>query len=99
MLSLPLVGTYLSFFVSAVNSPAQTSSVASMPVHILVVPGLILALLTAHLIDGLVPEAHPVPRAGPHQRQRGRIPGAPIYMAGQAAFFVVFGVITLIQVW
>ena len=57
--------------------------------HILVVPGLILALSDRAPHDGLVPEAHPVPGPG---RTNDNVVGyrvLPIYMAKAGGFFVV----------
>ncbi|WP_374104441.1 cytochrome bc complex cytochrome b subunit [Streptomyces sp. ISL-43] len=50
MLSLPIVGTYLSFFVFGGEYPGEDIVSRLYPVHILLVPGLLLALVTLHLV-------------------------------------------------
>ncbi|MBK6764429.1 MAG: cytochrome b N-terminal domain-containing protein [Micrococcales bacterium] len=75
-------------------------------VHILLVPGLIPALLTAHLIMVWYREAHAVPGPWPHERQRRRLP-APTDLHGEAGgFFVVarhhhpdLGPVTINPIW
>ena len=96
MLSIPLIGTYLSFLVFGGQFPARSSSPASTPStscwswhH----PG------AGHGSPDhrLVPEAHPVPGAG---RTNENVVGyrfMPIYMAKAGGFFfAVFGITTLI---
>ncbi len=50
MLSLPLVGSYLSMFVFGAEFPGHDMVSRLYGVHILLLPGLILALVTVHLI-------------------------------------------------
>ncbi|MEI2787082.1 MAG: ubiquinol-cytochrome c reductase cytochrome b subunit [Candidatus Nanopelagicales bacterium] len=98
MLSIPLVGTYLSFFVFGGEFPGTDFVSRLYAVHILVVPGLILALLTAHLIMVWYQKHTQFPGPG---RTNDNVVGyrlMPIYMAKAGGFFfIVFGVITLIS--
>ena len=98
MLSIPLVGTYLSFFVFGGEFPGTDFISRLYAVHILLVPGLILALLTAHLIMVWYQKHTQFPGPG---RTNENVVGyrlMPIYMAKAGGFFfVVFGVITLIS--
>lgn len=98
MLSLPLVGTYLSFFIFGGEFPGTDFISRLYAVHILVVPGLILALLTAHLMMVWYQKHTQFPGPG---RTNDNVVGyrvLPIYMAKAGGFFfVVFGVITLIS--
>ncbi|WP_030300359.1 ubiquinol-cytochrome c reductase cytochrome b subunit [Streptomyces katrae] len=50
MLSLPVVGTYLSLFVFGGEFPAEDIVSRLYPVHILLVPGLLVALVSLHLL-------------------------------------------------
>lgn len=98
MLSIPLVGTYLSFFVFGGEFPGTDFISRLYAVHILLVPGLILALLTAHLMMVWYQKHTQFPGPG---RTNDNVVGyrvLPIYMAKAGGFFfVVFGIITLIS--
>ncbi len=98
MLSVPLVGTYLSFFIFGGEFPGTDFVSRLYAVHILLVPGLILALLTAHLIMVWYQKHTQFPGPG---RTNDNVVGyrlMPIYMAKAGGFFfVVFGIITLIS--
>ena len=99
MQSIPVVGTYLSFFLFGGEFPGET-----------IIPRLYTrphpaasrrswsACSPRTRAAGLRPEAHPVPRPGPHQQQRRRLPGVPVYTAKAGGFFfIVFGVIALLS--
>jgi ubiquinol-cytochrome c reductase cytochrome b subunit len=98
MLSIPLVGTYLSFFIFGGEFPGTDFVSRLYAVHILLVPGLILGLLTAHLIMVWYQKHTQFPGPG---RTNDNVVGyrlMPIYMAKAGGFFfVVFGIITLIS--
>ncbi len=98
VLSLPLVGTYLSFFIFGGEFPGTDFISRLYAVHILVVPGLILALLTAHLMMVWYQKHTQFPGPGRTNDNVVGYPVLPIYMAKAGGFFfVVFGVITLIS--
>jgi ubiquinol-cytochrome c reductase cytochrome b subunit len=98
VLSIPVVGTYLSFFIFGGEFPGTDFISRLYAVHILLVPGLILALLTAHLIMVWYQKHTQFPGPG---RTNDNVVGyrlMPIYMAKAGGFFfVVFGIITLIS--
>jgi ubiquinol-cytochrome c reductase cytochrome b subunit len=98
VLSIPLVGTYLSFFIFGGEFPGNDFVSRLYAVHILIVPGLILALLTAHLIMVWYQKHTQFPGPG---RTNDNVVGyrlMPIYMAKAGGFFfIVFGIITLIS--
>jgi ubiquinol-cytochrome c reductase cytochrome b subunit len=50
MLSVPVVGTYISFFIFGGQFPGEDFIPRFYIVHVLLVPGLLLALITAHLM-------------------------------------------------
>ena len=73
----PVVGTYMSFFLFGGEFPGDVIIPRLYTVHVLLIPGLLLALIgAAHAAAGL-PQAHPVAGSGPHRAERRRLPDAP----------------------
>ena len=97
MLSIPLVGTYISMFVFGGDFPGTDFISRLYALHILVIPGLILALVTIHLMMVWVQKHTQYPGAG---RTNDNVVGyrlMPVYMAKAGGFFfAVFGITTLI---
>ncbi len=94
--SLPVVGTYVSYFVFGGEFPGDTIIPRLYPVHILLLPGLILALVAAHI--GLVVYHKHTQYPGPGRTNKNVVgyPLMPVYMAKAGGFFfVVFGVTAL----
>jgi ubiquinol-cytochrome c reductase cytochrome b subunit len=50
MLSIPVVGTYVSFFVFGGGFPGEDFIPRLFTIHILLIPGLLVALISAHLM-------------------------------------------------
>jgi ubiquinol-cytochrome c reductase cytochrome b subunit len=98
LLSIPVVGTYLSFFVFGGEFPGDDIIPRLYIAHVLLIPGLILALVSAHLM--LVWYQKHTHWAGPG-RTNDNVTGAPFFptfMAkGGGLTFIVFGVITLMS--
>ncbi len=97
MLSVPVVGTYLSFFLFGGEFPADDIVSRLYPVHILLVPGLLLGLISLHLL--LVVHLKHTQWAGPGRTGRNVVgkPFHPQYTAKSGGlFFLVFGVLTLL---
>jgi ubiquinol-cytochrome c reductase cytochrome b subunit len=97
LLAIPIVGTYISYFLFGGTFPGQDIVPRLFTVHILLVPGLILALITAHLI--LVFYQKHTQWAGPGRTEQNVVglPLMPVYMAKAGGFFfVVFGFIALL---
>lgn len=97
MLSLPVVGTYLSFFVFGGQYPGDDIVSRLYPVHILLVPGLLLALVSLHLM--LIVHLKHTQWAGPGRTGRNAVgkPFFPQYAAKSAGlFFMVFGVLAVL---
>ena len=97
ILAIPIVGTYISYFLFGGEFPGQDIVPRLFTVHILLVPGLILALITAHLI--LVFYQKHTQWAGPGRNEKNVVglPLMPVYMAKAGGFFfVVFGFIALL---
>jgi ubiquinol-cytochrome c reductase cytochrome b subunit len=92
----PVVGTYLSFFIFGGEFPGDEFVSRFYTVHVLLIPGLILALLTLHLI--LVVYHKHTQYAGPGRTEKNVVgyPLWPVYTAKAGGFFfVVFGVTAL----
>ncbi len=98
MLSIPLVGTYLVFFLFGGQFPGTDFIPRLYSVHILLIPGIILALVTAHLMMVWYQKHTQFPGPG---RTNDNVVGykvLPIYAAKAGGFFfAVFGITTLIS--
>ena len=96
VLATPVVGTYLSFFIFGGEFPGDDAIARLYPLHILLIPGLILALVAAHLMI-LWYQKH-THWGGPGRSEKNVVgyPFFPIYVAKAGGFnFIVFGVIVL----
>ena len=97
ILSMPIVGTYLSLFLFGGEFPGDDFVARFYSVHILLLPGIMLGLLVAHLI--LVFYHKHTQFAGPGKTNKNVVgmPLLPVYMAKAGGFFfLVFGVIAAI---
>lgn len=96
--AIPLVGTWLAFFVFGGEYPGGDIISRLYSAHILLVPGLILALITVHLIMVWTQKHTQFPGPG---RTNNNVVGyslLPIYMAKAGGFFfIVFGIIALLS--
>ncbi|WP_229925114.1 cytochrome bc1 complex cytochrome b subunit [Streptomyces sulfonofaciens] len=97
MLSVPVVGTYLSMGVFGAEFPGQDVVPRLYSMHVLLLPGLLLALVTAHLV--LVFYLKHTQWAGPGRTERNVVgkPLFPQFMASSGGLFLAaFGVLTLL---
>ncbi|ADI11799.1 cytochrome B subunit [Streptomyces bingchenggensis BCW-1] len=97
VLSIPIVGTYLSFFIFGGEFPGTDFVARFYSVHVLLLPGIMLALIAAHMVL-LVHHKH-TQFAGPGKSNKNVVgmPLMPVYMAKAGGyFFLVFGVIAAI---
>ncbi len=105
--SIPLIGTWAEFFIFDGQFPGSAVIPRLYMVHILLVPGLLLALISAHLALVVYHKHTQYPGPG---RTEGNVVGYPlfpVYMAKAGGFFfIVFGVTVLMgtflainQVW
>lgn len=93
----PVVGTWAAFLLFDGEFPGTTFISRLYGVHILLVPGLILALLTAHMLLVWYQKHTQFPGRGRTEENVVGYPFMPIYIAKAGGFFfVVFGVITLL---
>lgn len=98
ILSIPIIGSYASFFVFGGEFPGSDFIPRLYSVHILLVPGLILALITAHLMMIWYQKHTQFPGRGRTEKNVVGYPLMPIYMAKAGGFFfVVFGFTTLLS--
>ncbi|MCG6493864.1 cytochrome bc complex cytochrome b subunit [Kitasatospora sp. A2-31] len=98
VLAVPIVGTYLMFFLFGSQFPGVDIVPRLFTVHILLIPGIMLGLLVAHLI--LVFYHKHTQFAGPGRTEQNVIgmPLMPVYMAKAGGFFfLVFGVIAFMS--
>ena len=95
--AIPIVGTYLGFFVFGGQFPGPDFIPRLFTIHILLVPGILLALITAHMIIMW----HQKHTQWPAEHRTNRnVVGAPFYPAFMAKtggfFFAVFSVTALL---
>jgi ubiquinol-cytochrome c reductase cytochrome b subunit len=98
ILATPVIGTYLSFFIFGGEYPGEDWVSRLFTIHILLVPGLILALVTVHLI--LIWYQKHTQWGGPGRTENNVVgfPLLPIYVAKAGGFFfIVFGMIVLLS--
>ncbi|MGH3507505.1 MAG: cytochrome bc1 complex cytochrome b subunit [Nocardioidaceae bacterium] len=96
MRSIPVVGTYISFFVFGGEFPGDDFIPRLYTVHVLLIPGLLLGLITAHMLL-LVYHKH-TQWSGPGRTEKNVVgyPLLPVYAAKAGGFFfIVFGVTAL----
>ena len=97
ILSTPVVGTYLSMFLFGGEFPGHNFVPIFYSVHILLLPGIMAALVTAHLILVFYHKHTQFPGAGKTEKNVVGMPLLPIYTAKAGGFFfLVFGVIAAI---
>ncbi|MFE4513972.1 cytochrome bc complex cytochrome b subunit, partial [Kitasatospora sp. NPDC056783] len=98
ILSVPIVGTYLQFFMFGGEFPGTDIIPRLFTVHILLIPGIMVGLLAAHLI--LVFYHKHTQFAGPGRTNQNVVgmPLMPVYMAKAGGFFfLVFGVVAVMS--
>jgi ubiquinol-cytochrome c reductase cytochrome b subunit len=96
MKSVPVLGTYVSFFAFGGEFPGDDIIPRLYTVHVLLIPGLLLALIGAHMLL-LVYHKH-TQWAGPGRTEENVVgfPMMPVYAAKAGGFFfIVFGVTAL----
>ncbi|MDX2698941.1 cytochrome bc complex cytochrome b subunit [Streptomyces ipomoeae] len=95
ILSVPVVGTYLSFFLFGGEFPGHDIISRLFPIHVLLLPGIMLGLVVAHLILVFYHKHTQYPGPGRDQKSVVGMPFMPVYMAKAGGFFfLVFGVLT-----
>ncbi|MEV7937047.1 MULTISPECIES: ubiquinol-cytochrome c reductase cytochrome b subunit [unclassified Kitasatospora] len=98
ILAVPLVGTYIQMFLFGGEFPGHDIVPRFFTIHVLLIPGIMLGLLVAHLI--LVFYHKHTQWAGPGKTEKNVVgmPLMPVYMAKAGGFFfLVFGLIAAIS--
>ena len=91
--ALPLVGSYLAFFAFGGAFPGEAFIPRIYTVHVLLLPGIFLALITVHLMLVLYQKHTQFPGPGRTEKNVVGYPLMPVYMAKAGGFFfIVFGV-------
>lgn len=94
--SIPLIGTWAEFFVFGGEFPGDLIISRLYMVHILLIPGLLLALISAHLALVVYHKHSQYPGAGRSDKNVVGYPVFPVYMAKAGGFFfIVFGILVL----
>jgi ubiquinol-cytochrome c reductase cytochrome b subunit len=85
--SIPVVGTYLAYFLFGGPFPGHDIVPRLYILHVLLIPGLILALVTAHLFIMFHQKHTQMPGPGRTDRNVVGAPMYPYFMAKTGAFF------------
>ncbi|HWG61680.1 MAG TPA: ubiquinol-cytochrome c reductase cytochrome b subunit [Streptosporangiaceae bacterium] len=98
MLSIPIVGTYLTFFLFGGQFPGHDIIPRLYIIHVLLIPGLLLALISAHLFLMFHQKHTQMPGLGRTDKNVVGQPTYPYFMAKTGAFFLfIFGVLALLS--
>ncbi len=95
--SIPVIGTWGAFLLFGGEFPGTDIISRLYPIHILLIPGLILALVTFHLLMVFTQKHTQFPGPGRTNDNVVGYPLLPVYIAKAGGFFfIVFGVIALV---
>ncbi len=91
--SMPVVGTYISFFLFGGEFPGDDIISRFYVIHILLLPGLLLALIAAHMLLLVYHKHTQWPGPGRTEDNVVGYPLLPVYAAKAGGFFfIVFGI-------
>ena len=94
--SIPVVGAYVEFFAFGGEFPGDSIIPRLFTVHVLLVPGLLVALITLHMLLLVYQKHTQWPGPGRTEANVVGYPMLPVYAAKAGGFFfVVFGVTAL----
>jgi ubiquinol-cytochrome c reductase cytochrome b subunit len=94
---IPIVGTYLAFFLFGGPFPGSSIVPRMYIIHVLLIPGIILALITAHLFIMVHQKHTQMPAKGNTEKNVVGQPFFPYFMAkGGAWFFFIFGALAFL---
>jgi ubiquinol-cytochrome c reductase cytochrome b subunit len=95
---IPIVGTYLAFFLFGGPFPGNAIVPRMYIIHVLLIPGLILALITAHLFIMVHQKHTQWPGKGNTEKNVVGQPFFPYFIAkGTAWFFFIFAALALLS--
>jgi len=96
MQSVPVLGSYLAYFVFGGAFPGEAIIPRLFTVHVLLLPAIIIGLFTAHIVLVAVHKHTQYPGPGKTNDNVVGYPFMPVYMAKAGGFFfVVFGITAL----
>ncbi|GAA1523524.1 ubiquinol-cytochrome c reductase cytochrome b subunit [Kribbella lupini] len=96
VLASPVIGTWLSFFIFGGEFPGDDFVSRFFTVHVLLIPGLLLGLITVHLMLVVYHKHTQFPGPGRTEKNVVGFPLLPVYAAKAGGFFfVVFGITAL----
>ena len=96
ILAQPIIGTYMSFLLFGGEFPGTDIIPRLFIVHVLLIPGLLLALITAHMLLLVYHKHTQWPGPGRTEQNVVGFPMLPVYAAKAGGFFfIVFGVTAL----
>ncbi|WP_343317409.1 cytochrome bc complex cytochrome b subunit [Arthrobacter sp. TMP15] len=96
--SIPIVGTYISFFLFGGEFPGTMIIGRLYMMHIMLVPAMILLMIAIHLFMVVIHKHTQYPGPGRNDRNVVGYPLGPVYAAKAGGFFfIVFGIIALIS--
>jgi ubiquinol-cytochrome c reductase cytochrome b subunit len=96
MQSVPVLGSYIAFFVFDGPFPGEAIIPRLFTVHVLLLPAIIVGLFTAHITLVAVHKHTQYPGPGRTNDNVVGFPMMPVYMAKAGGFFfIVFGITTL----
>lgn len=98
ILSIPIVGTYISMFLFGGEFPGSDFVPRFFSIHVLLLPGIMLGLVVAHIILVAYHKHTQFPGPGRTNKNVVGLPLMPVYMAKAGGFFfLVFGVIAAVS--
>ncbi|MGW9552754.1 cytochrome bc1 complex cytochrome b subunit [Citricoccus zhacaiensis] len=95
--AIPLIGTYISFFLFGGEFPGDDIVGRLYILHVLIVPALILLMIVMHLFMVVVHKHTQYPGPGRTENNVVGYPVGPVYAAKAGGFFfIVFGVVAVL---
>ncbi len=95
---IPIVGTYIAFFLFGGPFPGHDIVPRMYILHVLLIPGILLALISAHLFIMFHQKHTQMPGKGNTEKNVNGQPFFPYFMAkGGAWFFFIFGALVLLS--
>jgi ubiquinol-cytochrome c reductase cytochrome b subunit len=95
---IPIVGTYLAYFLFGGPFPGHDIVPRMYVIHILLVPAILLALITAHIFIMFWQKHTQMPAKGNTERNVTGQPSYPYFVAKTSAWFIfIFGALALLS--
>lgn len=92
----PVVGSYMSFFLFGGEFPGDSIIPRLYTIHILLIPGILLALIAAHMLLLVYHKHTQWPGPGRTEQNVVGFPMLPVYAAKAGGFFfIVFGMVAM----